>query len=115
MKSIFSGKDLGFGQPGKTTRGTLTSRYFVFTEIEFVSLAFCVTLDVIEYAAVILMMPVIGDAFDVVGILFCLAIFRGIGLVSLVELVPGADDFLKKQKNRHPQTPAPSYVRKSIN
>lgn len=127
MKSIFSGKDIGSSQPGKTTGGTLISQYFVFTEIEFVSLAFCVILDIIEYAAVILMMPVIGDAFDVVGILFCLAIFRGIGLVSLVELVPGADVlpifiitwliwyFLKKQKNRHPQTPAPSYARESIN
>ena len=127
MKSIFSGKDIGSSKPGKTMGGTLISQYFVFTGIEFVSLGFCVILDVIEYAAVILMMPVIGDAFDVVGILFCLAIFRGIGLVSLVELVPGADVlpifiitwlmwyFLKKHKNRHPQTPVPSYVRKSIN
>ena len=93
MKSIFSGKDIGSSQPGKTTRGTLISQYFVFTEIEFVSLAFCVTLDIIEYAAVILMMPVIGDAFDVVGILFCFVVFRWIGLVSFVELVPGADVF----------------------
>jgi len=55
-------------------------------------------------------MPVVGDVFDVVGILVCFAMFRWIGLVSLVELVPGADVlpifiitwlmwyFLKKQK-----------------
>ncbi|TET24757.1 MAG: hypothetical protein E3J73_07630 [Candidatus Bathyarchaeum sp.] len=67
-------------------------------------------LDVIEYAAVVLTMPVVGDVFDVAGILVCLVIFRWIGLVSLVELVPGADIlpifiitwlmwyFLKKQK-----------------
>ena len=101
---------MGFGQPRKTTRCTTIPQYFVFTEIEFVSLVFCVILDVIEYAAAILTMPVVGDVFDVVGILFCIAIFRGIGLVSLVELVPGADVlpifiitwlmwyFLKKQK-----------------
>ena len=101
---------MGFGQPGKTTRGTGIPQYFVFTEIEIVSLVFCVILDVIEYAAAILTMPVVGDLFDVIGILFCFVIFRWVGLVSLVELVPGADVFpvfiitwlvwyfLKKQK-----------------
>jgi hypothetical protein len=91
MKSIFSGKDMDFGQHRKTTKDTHISRYFVFTEIELFSLIFCVILDVIEYAAAVLMMPVVGDVFDVVGILVCLVIFRWIGLVSLVELVPGAD------------------------
>lgn len=110
MKSIFLGKGIGFGQPGKPTKGTSIPRYFVFTEIELFSLVFCVILDVIEYAAVILTMPVVGDVFDVIGILMCLGIFHWIGLVSLVELVPGADVlpifiitwvlwyFLKKQK-----------------
>ena len=107
---MFSGKDIGFGQSRKTTRGARGPQYFVFTEIEFLSLIFCVLLDVIEYAAVVLTMPVVGDVFDVVGILVCFAMFRWIGLVSLVELVPGADVlpifiitwlmwyFLKKQK-----------------
>jgi hypothetical protein len=110
MKSIFSGKDMGFGQPRKTTRGVRVPQYFVFTEIELLSLIFCVMLDVIEYVAVVLTMPVVGDVFDVVGILVCFAMFRWIGLVSLVELVPGADVlpifiitwlmwyFLRKQK-----------------
>ena len=84
---------MGFSQPGKKTRGTDIPQYFVFTEIEIVSLVFCVILDVIEYAAAVLTMPVVGDLFDVVGILFCFVIFRWIGLVSLVELVPGADVF----------------------
>ncbi len=68
-----------------------TTEDFVLNKIEFFSLVLCVILDAIEYAAAVLMMPVIGDVFDVVGILFCLAIFRWIGLISLVELVPGAD------------------------
>ena len=110
MKSVFSRKHMGFSQPRRTTRGVRVPQYFVFTEIELLSLIFCVILDVIEYAAVVLTMPVVGDVFDVVGILVCFSIFRWIGLVSLVELVPGADVlpifiitwlmwyFLKKQK-----------------
>jgi len=110
MKSVFSGKDLGFGQPRKTKRSVRVPQYFVFTDIELVSLILCVILDVIEYAAAVLTMPVIGDLFDVVGILVCFVMFRWIGLLSLVELVPGADViptfiitwlmwyFLKKQK-----------------
>ena len=82
---------MGLGQPRRTTRGARVSQYFVFTEIELFSLVFCVILDVIEYAAVVLTMPVVGDVFDLAGILVCLVIFRWIGLVSLVELVPGAD------------------------
>lgn len=109
MKSVISGKDMGFGQPRKT-KGTHIPQYFVFTEIELFSLVFCVILDVIEYAVVILTMPVVGDVFDVIGILVCLIVFRWIGLVSFVELVPGADVlpifiitwliwyFLKKQR-----------------
>ena len=101
---------MGSGQPTKTKRSVRVPQYFAFTEIEFFSLIFCVMLDIIEYAAVVMTMPLVGDVFDVVGILVCFAIFRWIGLVSLVELVPGADVlpifiitwlmwyFLKKQK-----------------
>ena len=82
---------MGFGQPRKKTRDPRVPQYFVFTEIELLSLIFCVMLDVIEYVAVVLTMPVVGDVFDVAGILVCFAMFRWIGLVSLVELMPGAD------------------------
>ena len=115
MNSIFSRKDIDFSQAKKTTSSIRVPQYFVFTEIELFSLVLCVILDIIEYAAVVLMIPVVGDMFDIVGILICIAIFRWIGLVSLVELVPGADVlpifiitglmwyFLKK-KNSHPQS-----------
>ena len=110
MKSIFTKKGMGFGQPRKTTRSVRVPQYFIFTEIELISLIFCVILDIIEYATAVLMMPLVGDVFDIVGILGCFALFRWIGLVSLVELLPGADVlpifiiiwlmwyFLKKQK-----------------
>ena len=110
MKSKFSAKNTNCSQ-SKKTRSANVPQYFVFTEIEIISLVFCIILDVIEYAAAILIMPLAGDLFDVVGILFCIVVFRWIGLFSFMELVPGADVFpvfiitwliwyfLKKQKN----------------
>jgi len=65
--------------------------YFVFTEVELFSLALCIVLDISEYVAAVLLLPVVGDMFDVVGIIACLVMFRWIGIVSLFELVPGAD------------------------
>jgi hypothetical protein len=84
--------------------------YFVFSEVELFSLILCLVLDISEYVAAVLLLPVVGDVFDVVGIIACLVMFRWIGIVSLFELVPGADIlpifiitwlawyFLKKQK-----------------
>ena len=66
-------------------------RYVVFTETELLSLVICVILDVSEYMAAILLLPIIGDILDVVGFVACLAMFRLIGLISLLELVPGLD------------------------
>ena len=86
------------------------SEYFVFSEVELFSLILCVVLDISEYIAAVLIMPVVGDMLDVAGIVACLVIFRWIGFMSLFELVPGADIlpifiitwlvwyFLRKQK-----------------
>ncbi len=41
--------------------------------------------------AAVLMMPLIGDMFDIAGIVVCLLMFHWIGVISLFELVPGAD------------------------
>ena len=57
---MLSRKDVGFGYPRKTTRGVRVPRYFVFNEIELSSLIFCVVMDLIEYVAIVLMMPVGG-------------------------------------------------------
>jgi len=90
--------------------------YFVFTEVELFSLILCMVLDISEYVAAVLLLPVVGDMLDVVGIIACLAIFRWTGIVSLFELVPGADIlpifiitwlawyFLKKQERRTKKT-----------
>ncbi|UCB60933.1 MAG: hypothetical protein JSW72_02420 [Candidatus Bathyarchaeota archaeon] len=67
--------------------------YFIFSEVELFSLIFCLLLDISEYMAAILVTPVIGDMLDIVGIVACLLVFRWIGIVSLLELVPGADVF----------------------
>jgi len=65
--------------------------YFVFSEVELFSLILCIFLDISEYVAAVLIMPAVGDLLDVAGIIACLVIFRWVGLVSLFELVPGAD------------------------
>jgi hypothetical protein len=84
--------------------------YFVFSGFELLSLVLCLVLDISEYVAAVLLLPLVGDMLDVVGIIVCLVMFRWIGLLSLFELVPGADIlpifiitwlvwyFLKKQK-----------------
>lgn len=69
------------------------SRYFVFAEYELFFLIICIVLDVSEYMVAILLLPVVGDLLDIVGIIVCLSMFRWVGIISLFELVPGADIF----------------------
>lgn len=66
-------------------------KYFVFTENELLSLIVCIVLDISEYMVVLLIMPVTGDIFDLVGIVASFIMFRWVGLISLLELVPGVD------------------------
>lgn len=69
----------------------LPPRYFVFTENELLFLIICVFLDISEYVVAVLLVTMVGDVLDIVGIIACLAMFRWVGLFSLLELVPGAD------------------------
>lgn len=68
-----------------------SQRFFVFTEYELLSLVVCIILDVSEYMFAILLLPVIGDVLDIIGIFVCFIMFRLLGVVSLFELVPGLD------------------------
>ena len=85
---------------------------FVFSQEDLLWLIFCIVLDVSEYAVAILVMPLVGDLLDLVGILVCFIMFRWVGVISLFELVPGVDIlptfiitwviwyFLKKRKEQ---------------
>lgn len=66
-------------------------RYFIFTEFELLTLVVCIILDISEYMFAILLLPLVGDFLDIIGIVACFAMFRLIGIVSLFELVPGID------------------------
>ena len=66
-------------------------RYFVFAEDELLFLIVCIVLDVSEYIVTILLLPWVGDFLDIVGIIACLVMFRWFGIISLFELLPGAD------------------------
>jgi hypothetical protein len=35
----------------------------------------------------------VGDFLDIIGIIACVVMFRWVGIVALLELVPGADIF----------------------
>jgi hypothetical protein len=58
---------------------------------EFTRLVVCLTLDIVEYLLPFLLTPFVGDIFDVVGLVSSLFMFRWIGLIALLELVPGFD------------------------
>jgi len=58
---------------------------------EFVRLVISLSIDIIEYIIPVLMLPLIGDLFDIVGLATCLYLFRLVGLIALLELVPGFD------------------------
>lgn len=65
--------------------------YFVFAEDEMLFLIVCVVLDVSEYVVTILLLSVVGDFLDIVGVIACLVMFRWVGVLSVLELVPGVD------------------------
>jgi hypothetical protein len=66
-------------------------RYFIFTEIELLFLGVCILLDISEYIVAILLLPLFGDLLDLAGIVASFVMFRWIGLVSVIELIPGVD------------------------
>lgn len=68
-------------------------KYFLFAEDELLFLIVCIALDVSEYIFAILLLPTVGDFLDIAGILACFIMFRWTGVVSLIELIPGADIF----------------------
>ena len=58
---------------------------------ELIKLIVCLILDGAEYVISILLTPFVGDIFDIVGIVTSLYMFRWIGLISILELIPGLD------------------------
>jgi len=78
---------------GSNKKFKILPSYFVFTEYELLFLIVCIALDISEYIVTILLLPSIGDILDIVGIIACLAMFRWVGIISLFELIPGADIF----------------------
>ena len=64
-------------------------RYFVFTEDELIFLIICVLLDVSEYVAVVLLVTIVGDILDIVGIIACLAMFRWVKAIMDAKIKKG--------------------------
>ena len=58
---------------------------------EFTKLIVCLSLDIVEYSIVLLLLPIIGDLYDFIGLAVCFYMFRWIGLLAILELIPGFD------------------------
>ena len=69
----------------------MTSIFGYISYGEFIRLVVCLSIDVVEYIIPVLTLPLIGDLFDIVGVATSLYLFRAVGLLSLLELVPGLD------------------------
>jgi hypothetical protein len=90
-------------------------RYVSLSLDEAVRLMICVLFDVAEYAVPILLIPVVGDVLDIVGIGLGMLMFGWIGLFSILEFIPMADIFpififiwiiwyyMKKEKEKEQQ------------
>lgn len=63
----------------------------IMTYSEFVKLVVCLSLDTVEFVVPFLLQPIVGDMFDIIGLATCLYFFRWLGLVAVLELVPGLD------------------------
>ena len=63
----------------------------VLSYSEFVRLVISLSIDIVEYIVPVLMLPLIGDLFDIVGVATSIYLFREAGLLALLELVPGLD------------------------
>ena len=59
---------------------------------EFTKLIFCLSLDIVEYLIPVFLLPsLVGDIFDGIAFLCCIYLFKWIGLISALDLVPGLD------------------------
>lgn len=66
-------------------------RYVLISADVLVRLLVAVAIDMVEYAAAILLFPVVGDIFDIVGTMACVLMFGWIGFLSVIEFVPYLD------------------------
>ena len=58
---------------------------------EFTRLIVCLSLDIVEYIFPMLLQPLVGDFFDIFALVTCIYIFKWIGLLSVLDLIPGLD------------------------
>ncbi len=58
---------------------------------EFIRLMISLSIDIIEYVIPVLMLPLIGDLFDFVGLFTSLYLFGVVGAISALDLIPGLD------------------------
>jgi hypothetical protein len=58
---------------------------------ELIRLIICLVIDGIEYFIPILLTPLVGDIYDIIGLATSFYMFGWIGLFSALDLIPGLD------------------------
>ena len=77
----------------ETRREFKPLKYIALTLDEAARLIACVSLDIGEYAAPVLLTPIVGDILDIAGVGAGVIMFGWIGLLSSLEFLPMADFF----------------------
>jgi len=62
-----------------------------FTWEELSTLAICLALDLLDYLVPFMMTPIYGDLLDLTGLIFAFMYFNWLGVILILELVPGLD------------------------
>lgn len=68
-------------------------KYVVLTMGEITRLIICIIFDLVEFAVPFLLSPLVGDTIDIMGFWTGILMFRWIGCLTILELVPYADYF----------------------
>jgi hypothetical protein len=58
---------------------------------EFMRLVISLSIDIVEYIIPVLMLPLIGDLYDIVGLVTSLYLYGVVGAISALDLIPGLD------------------------
>ena len=58
---------------------------------ELLYLLLCIGIDLIDYIFPIFMTPLVGDVFDLTGVVFSVLFIGKLGFLTLPELIPGLD------------------------
>ena len=73
------------------TRTIETPWSSIFTWDDITTLTVCLVLDLLDLLIPMMGAPIYGDILDFAGIAFCVLYFNWVGLITILEIIPGLD------------------------